>query len=680
MNQKAKYGRRLALGALLVAALICVLWIVVGQLVTHADNPAPRTIVVPANGDFQSALNEANCDDTIILQAGATYKPQGDSFILTKPCVSLNIRTSGTLPDGRLNPALGGSAKLMSVTGYPVIVATASAKGYRLIGLEITTDGSKYTPDLVSLGSYFTRAQRMDTGHFVFDRCFVHPAEISATNLLPSTLERSSGRGIAIGVTDVSVINSYIAGFAGQYKRGSGNDGQNIDSYGVYADAGPGPIKIVNNYIEAQFNNVFIGGAGMTSRNTATVSDATLTSATLSNVSNLAVGDLIAFSYTACARKWEVGKVSSIAGNKITFAIVSAQFSCAPGIPDNGGTAQWNGDHIRDVEIRGNTLAKPDVWNAFSNPKAWIEIKECTGLVIDGNDMYSGVGTNIAITVRNQDGGSPWSTIQNVTITNNRIRGYKGGFGLLLTDNEQPTVDSGNIFITNNLFTDPKPAPNTAANFLQLVGGFNVVVNHNTILQPGSPVVSDIVTTGFKFTNNVVASYQYNMQCTLAAGGCWPGSVIAGNVVIDTRWNKGDGPLAQFFPPGNYFANTLAEVGLNPDLSLSTSSQFKGKGADGKDPGVDMVALLAALGGASLPTPTPTATPTPLPTATPTPIPSPSPVPTPSPVPSPEGYSYVSKTWPSTATARTKLLNDMGAQGYRLAQVISTTAYFERKQ
>jgi len=42
------------------------------------------------------------------------------------------------------------------------------------------------------------------------------------------------------------------------------------------------------------------------------------------------------------------------------------------------------------------------VWNGFSNPKAWIEIKNCDGCIIDGNDMYSGIGTSVAFTSRNQ--------------------------------------------------------------------------------------------------------------------------------------------------------------------------------------------------------------------------------------------------------------------------------------
>jgi hypothetical protein len=259
------------------------------------------------------------------------------------------------------------------------------------------------------------------------------------------------------------------------------------------------------------------------------------------------------------------------------------------------------------------------VWNSFSVPKAWIEIKEMKNGVIDGNDMYSGVGSAIAMTARNQDGASPWCVIENVTFTNNRIRGYKWGFSLLLTDNEQPTVMSGNIVIRNNLFSQPKPVPNVAAAFVQLVGGHDVTVEHNTIVQPGSPVVGDQPTQNFVFRNNVVANYQYGMQCTMGGGlsACWPNLVMNGNVVIDTRWNKADGSLANIYPAGNYYPASPANVGFtdlaNDNYGLSAASPYKYLATDGTDPGVDMIGLLAAIGGSALPNPS--STPVPLPMA-----------------------------------------------------------------
>ncbi|HEY0725116.1 MAG TPA: Ig-like domain-containing protein, partial [Pyrinomonadaceae bacterium] len=635
------------------------------------------TIVVPAGGDLQAAIDAAHFGDTIILQANATYNPRGDSFVLPNKGLGtgtdadyITIQTSGlaniAAAGQRIAPQTHASsmARLVGATGYPVLVTSVGAHHYKFIGIEITTTGNPaiYTPDLVNFGSYFSRQERISTHHFVFDRTFIHTAEISGSNLFPSTLERTSGRGIAAGVTEMWIINSYIAGFAGKYPSATPNAGQNIDSYGVYADAGPGPLHINNNYIEAQFNNVFIGGAGMTTTNVATVTNPTLTSATLSNVNNLAVGDLVAFPYSSCtsatgipyAKPWQTGKVTSIVGNNIVFTVVLGQYSCPPGIPDNNGTARWNGDHIQDVEIRNNFLNKPDVWNAFSSPKAWVEIKEVRNGVIDGNDMYSGIGTAIAATVRNQDGGSPWSTIENLSITNNRVRGYKWGFSLMLTDNEQPSVMGSNITIQNNLFDLPKPVADSPTNFVQLVGGHDITIRHNTLVQPGNPLVGSLPTPNLVFKDNIVANYQYGMQCTVVPytlSSCWSNLVMTGNVVIDTRWNKGDGPLSGLYPAGNFYPNDAPSVGFvdaaNGNFALSSSSAYKGRASDGTDPGVNMTTLLAALGGSVSPTPTPTPTPSPTVTPTPTPTPTATPTPTPTPTPSPTPSITVNVTSPS---------------------------------
>lgn len=641
-----------------------------------------NTIVIATGGDLQAKLQSVNCGDVISLQSRGVYTAPPDGFKLIKNCAGnpITITTNATLPAGRLNPATSGRllAKLTSTSqGPPVLTIAPGAQGYRFTGIEITTDGRGYAPDLVNLGAYFTREQRLTTGKIVFDRVFVHPAEVNADNLFPSTVERSSGRGIAIGVADVQAVDSYIAGFAGKYPASNPNAGQNIDSYGIYSDAGPGPIKLVNNYISAQFNNVFIGGAGLTTTNTATISAAAATSVTLNQVANLNVGDLFAMSRSACvptstnpnAKPWLVGKVTGISGSTVSYTPVTAQMSCTPGIPDVGGVARWSGDHIRNIEVQGNYLDKPDAWNAFSSPKAWVEVKECVGCIVDGNDMYSGVGTAIAFTVRNQDGASPWATIENLRFTNNRMRGYKWGNSLLLTDNEQPSATASRILIQNNLWERPLLDPNSAAHFLQLVGGNDVSVIHNTIVQPGNPVVTDgRSVTNFVFRDNITANYQYGMQCYLGtAQACWPNAQVAGNVIIDTRWDKGDGPLSNRYPAGNYFPE-LNQVGfVEGTLLLSATSAYKGKASDGTDPGVDIQALLAALGGTVQPSPTVSPTPSPMPTPTPTPTvtPTPSPLPSPSPVasPTPEVREVCEENWPRNNEERSRVWSELVQRG-----------------
>ena len=604
------------------------------------------TVNVPTGADpvangvaFQTALNNAQCGDTIVLKAGATYQgPRlaDQAFLLPYKagCVGadyISIVTSnlaGLSADGvRIDPAAHVAAmpRLVADTssfGMPVVAAQLYAHHYKLVGLEITNTGVLYAPNLVSIrpvrGStteYPTYNETIGTHDFILDRCFIHPAEVSGNNLFPSTETRTAGRGVNVEGVNVSIINSYIAGLAGKFPAGSSEAGSNIDSYGVYSVVGPGPFQIVNNYIEAQFNNVFIGGGDNHTPNSATVTNPTLNSATLSNVSNLGIGDLVAFSSAASTPKpWETGKITAIDGNNVSFTLMRGSYATPSIPPDAGGTARWNGVAIHNVEIRRNTLNKPDVWNAFSNPKAFIEIKDCVDCVIDGNYMYSGIGTTVAFTPRNQNGSAPWARIENLTYTNNIVIGYKWGVGSQGSDNEQPSVPSGNWTIRNNVWYTPKPISGAADFFLQLgqglLGGHDIFVTHNTILQPAHIAEASAVTNGqFVFKDNIVSNGEYGIHCYVSTSNlkaCLPGLQMTGNVIVGPPMayrpyctNQGDA----VYPPGNSCVDSATRVGFadlaNNNYRLAPTSPFKGKATDGTDPGVDMDALLAAQSGAA---------------------------------------------------------------------------------
>jgi hypothetical protein len=228
--------------------------------------------------NFQNAINSAACGDTIVLTAGATYQTpsSGSPFLLKNKgaCTStdadyITITTSASLPNGRLDPSVSGPslAKIRSVAAY-VIQQEANAHHYRLIGLDISTTGvtSNYVPDLVHWGNegsapggYPTMAEILAAKNFEMDRCFVHSAELSSSQLVNNAvLYRTSGRGIAINGVNITIKNSYIAGFTGYYPSTT----TKIDSYGIYMTIGPGPLTITNNYIEAGFNNIFTGEVG----------------------------------------------------------------------------------------------------------------------------------------------------------------------------------------------------------------------------------------------------------------------------------------------------------------------------------------------------------------------------------------------------------------------------------
>src|SRR5262245_18053286 len=102
-------------------------------IVIASASAKAATIVVPAGGDFQAALNAANFGDTIVLQAGATYTTQFGFKLPFKGAGSgtysdyITILTSnlGPLPasNARLNPSvhISALAKLVSTAGYQVI-------------------------------------------------------------------------------------------------------------------------------------------------------------------------------------------------------------------------------------------------------------------------------------------------------------------------------------------------------------------------------------------------------------------------------------------------------------------------------------------------------------------------------------------------------------------------------
>jgi len=138
----------------------------------------------------------------------------------------------------------------------------------------------------------------------------------------------------------------------------------------------------------------------------------------------------------------------------------------------------------------------------------------------------------------------------------------------------------------------------------------NVTVAHNTY--PGSDVPpggSMVIGLGadspnFVFVDNILPNNEYGRNCQNSQP-CWPNLVQNHNVILDNRSRDGkigDGPLNSRYP-NDFIATNQSAVGwvdpLNVNYALANSSPYKGKASDGTDPGVDMDALLAALGGVS---------------------------------------------------------------------------------
>jgi uncharacterized protein (TIGR03437 family) len=668
----------------------------IASLLTLAGMSArASTIVVPVGGDLQAAINAAACGDDIALQAGASFS---GNFVLKYkgPCSGsdadyITIRTSnlaglpaaGTIITPSYAPAM---AKLVANSFAPALEAEANAHHYKLIGLEITNiGGSIVTQELVVLGGRSSGGRipfPQHPHHLTFDRSWIHEATNDTTT--PNSVTTTAIRGFNLDATDIRITECRIAGFRTYQPTPQGLEASNAILFPTSALR----VTVSNTYLEAWFVPLFFGGSGGSSPNTATVSNATPTRARLSSVSNLSVGDLIAFKVanghqpagatcSNCSVAFQVAKVSAINGNVVDYAGQSNYGGTGPGgnpllqSPESPGLAQWNGYTNQDITIQRcqfvsnfnsteyvwthtggtpTTLPRSQQTSTGNAPKGNIEIKMARNLTIDGN-TFEGWHSGIVLTSRNQgdtqtSGGFPWASVENLRITNNwwkrspnwnRIYSIIIG-GPMLEDNEYTSKRGGPVLISNNLFE-------SGANELlaAFAGADNVTVVHNTYpgssVSPGGSAINAIGNNqSFVVKDNILPNNEYGLQNCQYAGSCWPNKVQTNNVIIDNRsadGKIGDGPLNY---PNNFVTQGVIWVDpVNTNYRLGSSSPYKGKGSDGKDPGVDMDALLLALSSSSLPSPTPTPTPTPTvspspsPSATPTVSPTPLPTPTPTP-------------------------------------------------
>jgi poly-beta-1,6-N-acetyl-D-glucosamine synthase len=210
------------------------------ETVDIANPPSPtRRVPVPAGGDLQRALNEAQPGDQIELTAGAVYE---GPFRLRRKTGSgwIVVTSSGALPSPgeRVRPEDAvGMAKLRGASS-PVVAADPGAHHYRFVGIEIAPSPGATVTTLVQLGDAERTLDALPHD-IIFDRCYLHgdPA-------------RGARRGIALNARRAAVVDSYLADF-----KEVGADSQAIAGWN-----GPGPFTIANNYLEAAGENVMFGG------------------------------------------------------------------------------------------------------------------------------------------------------------------------------------------------------------------------------------------------------------------------------------------------------------------------------------------------------------------------------------------------------------------------------------
>ncbi len=265
-----------------------------------------------------------------------------------------------------------------------------------------------------------------------------------------------------------------------------------------------------------------------------------------------------------------------------------------------------------DIEIRRNLLRKPLSWKkgepSFEGTvwtvKNLFELKNARRVLVDGNVFennwaQSQSGFAILFTVRNQDGASPWSAVEDVTFTNNIVRHTGSAVNVLGTDDAAPSGPARRLVIRNNLFEDVSGARwGGGGRLLQMLNGVtDLVFEHNTCLHTGNTVTAEgAMNPGFVFRDNIVVNNEYGVTGAGTASGrssldtFFPGAVFAGNVIV--------GGSASSYPSRNFFPGSVEQVGFEDlkqgDYHLATSSRYAQAATDGKAAGVDVAALAAA--------------------------------------------------------------------------------------
>ena len=284
-----------------------------------------------------------------------------------------------------------------------------------------------------------------------------------------------------------------------------------------------------------------------------------------------------------------------------------------------------------DIEIRRNHFFKPVAWRSQSwSVKNLFELKNAQRVLIDGNVFENNWaaaqnGTAVLFSVRNQDGGAPWTVLQDITFTNNTVKHVAAGLKITgFDDTGFVTQQTKRVLIKNNVFDDVNH--NTWGGdgrmFLFLHGPDSVTIDHNTGMTTGAFVISDNVQqfTNFVFTNNIATRGIYGVKGDSNSEGLgtltnlFSGYVFSRIALI--------GASQSIYPPDNFFPTSVSGVQFvdyaSGNYRLVAGSQYANAATDGTALGANMDALQAAQagsgsssGGSSTPPPPPPPPPTP---------------------------------------------------------------------
>ena len=515
------------------------------------------TWTVNAGGNFQTALNNAQLGDTIVVQAGATFT--GNFTLPNKTTGSgwITVRSSASDSDlpvagKRITPAHSSlMPKIVSANSAYALSTTNGAHHYRFIGIEFTIGaGVTSNTGIVVLGSGAETTAAQIPNNLIFDRCYIH-----------GNATANVQNGMRLNSASTSVIDSYFDQSQATTLAGS------FESHCIGGYNGPGPYKLVNNTFSSAAIPVIFGGA-------------------TTSISGTIPSDMeIRNNLFTRPRSWRPGDANYVANQwyvKNLFELKNAQRVLFDGNvlehnwPQAGTTMDGSGQagYAILLTTRDQNDAMP-----------WAAVQDVT---ISNNIIRK---SNVGISVYGAEG----SGAKRIKITNNLFDDIG-----LNWDNDSDSAGNDRT----GMFVQFQTAGDTEFNH-------NTIINDGDIMFANGTEVADV-----DFNNNIVnhnAARTTNFNRGINGPGTGIGVptldakfvqyLVTKNVMANASGGTYTGSAAgNFFPGSSTTPGNFSSVGFtsltNRDYRLAGASAYNNAATDGTDIGANIDALEAAVSGA----------------------------------------------------------------------------------